>query len=114
LFQEENMAVPSPDDVINALREKSKKLTSAAAALRAAGNYADATCADQEALNCKNRANAIEAGTEPIKHFPSAVQLQQLATDCADLQQAISTSADANALAAAADKVRNNLPAKNV
>jgi hypothetical protein len=108
------MAVPSPDDVINALREKSKTLTSAAAALRAAGNYAEATLADQEALNCKNRANAIEAGTVPIRNFPSAAQLQQLAADCDDLQQAIKPSADANALAAATANVRNNIPAKNV
>jgi hypothetical protein len=108
------MAVPSPDDVIFALREKSKKLTSAAAALRAAGDYADATPADQEAINCKNRANAIEAATAPIRNFPSAAQLQQHADDCAALQRAIDTAAGANALAAAAGKVSKNLPANNV
>jgi len=108
------MPVPSPDDVIDSLREKSKKLTSAAAALKAAGNYGAATLADQEALNCKNRANAIDAGTEPTHNFPSSAQLQQLANDCNDLQQALNPSADVNALAAAADKVRNNLPAENV
>jgi hypothetical protein len=109
-LQEENMAVPLPDDVINALREKSKKLTSAAAALRAAGDYADATLADQEALNCENRANAIAAGIASIRNFPSAAQLQQLANDCADLQRAIDTAAGANALAAAALKVMGDDP----
>jgi len=108
------MLIPSQADVVDALREKSKKLTLAAAALRAAGQYADATLADQEALNCSGRADAIEAGTQAIQNFPSAADLQQLANDCAELQKAIDASAAANNLAAAADKVRSNLPASKV
>jgi|SRR6266849_2215344 len=108
------MPIPSQADVVDALRKKSKKVTLAAAALHAASQHADATLADQEALNCSGRADAIEAGTRAIQNFPSAADLQQLADDCADLQKAIDRSAAANNLAAAADKVRNNLPASKV
>jgi hypothetical protein len=104
---------PSLHDVTGALRTNAAKLFDAAGRLQADGRNADATLDEQEAQNCKNRAEALDAGAS-FKNFPSAAVLQQLADDCDALQTAIDKSAGVNDLVSAADKVRKSMPANTV
>ena len=104
---------PTLNDVTGALRTKAAKLFDAAGHLYAAGRNADATLAEQEAQNCKNRADALDAGAALI-NFPSPAVLQQLANDCNALQTAIDASAAVNGLVSAAAKVRQSMPASTV
>jgi hypothetical protein len=53
---------PTLHDVTGALRTKAAKLFDAAGLLLAAGRDADATLDKQEAEDCNNRADALDAG----------------------------------------------------
>jgi hypothetical protein len=103
---------PTLHDVTGALRTKAAKLFDAAGHLRSAGRNADATLAEQEAQDCSDRADALEAGA--TFNFPSDATLQQLARDCDALQKAIEASAAVTQLVNAADTVRKSLPANSV
>src|SRR5271155_101761 len=91
--------------IISNLYRKASDLFHFAGMLLAAGqNQSDAILAQQEAYNCSNRAHGLQAGS--AYSSPSAATLNQLATDCTPLEQAIATSAGWAALIAAAATLR--------
>lgn len=114
------MAIPTTQ-IADAILLKASELRLAAGILRTDGRSADANDADQEALNCENKAHALKAGTAAFTHFPTTDQLNQLQKDCADLQVAIDTStaanntaASLNKVASAASKTRQSVPASSI
>jgi hypothetical protein len=105
-------AIPLPV-IIGALYRKASDLFHFAGMLLAAGqDQSDAILAQQEAYNCSNRAQALQAGS--AYSSPSAATLAALATACDTLEQAIKTSADWATLIAAAAALRQSMPAGTV
>jgi hypothetical protein len=111
----------TPTEIADLLLLKAATLRKASGLLRASGRDADADAADNEAINCENKAHAIKANAAAITNYPTDAELQQLQNACAGLQTAIDASAAVNGTAAALNQVataastaRQKVPAANV
>ncbi len=111
----------TPKEVAAILLLKAAGLRKAAGLLQAHGRGPEAAAALNEAINCENKANAINAGTAAFANFPTDDQLNQLQAALPDLQQAVddsnaanNTAASLNKVAQAAANTRQSVPSQSI